>query len=148
MTTTYELHNDSRETLVEVLGKLHKLVEVPISLEEVRAMNHEVQPHVRRLNPIPQRTPEEQKLRNEEFKETQRIARAVPGFLRKRKKVTSVKAAIRESANIPQEVKKLLEEKYQCKDPARVRAIRKTLRKLDYKRYFSLFTKEKGELSI
>ena len=53
-------HNDERETLVLIEGKLYALTPTPITLEELSAMSAKEVPHVRHLNRIPIRTKKEQ----------------------------------------------------------------------------------------
>lgn len=132
---TYDLHNDKKETLVQIDRNLYKLVKVEMTMEKIRKLEFKDTPHVRHLNPIPQRNEfqQEKKSRDDEY---------MHGLAKQcstgNDKVTSVKKAIILGKDVPKEIEKLLKEKDEAKkkgDEKKQREIRRQLRALDYKRY-------------
>lgn len=133
---TYGLHNDDRETLVTINEQLFRLVphETYRTVKDL-CNNYKGKelPHVRLLSPIMNRTPEEQAKANadSDFMHSLTIKY---GSGSRPDKVTSVSKDIEMGANVPDEIKKLLEKK-KTATPEEARKIRQQLRKLDYKRY-------------
>jgi hypothetical protein len=125
------LHKDNKETLVQVDDKLYRLVLAEISFEQIQKMSTKEAPHVRFLNPIPERTAEEQASHNTEIELLDNLAKQC----RPMKKTISLKDAAKHGIDIPKEVEKLLELKQSAKTTEERKKIRKQLRKLNYKRY-------------
>lgn len=136
LTQHHNFHSNGKETLVLVDKKLFKLVphEDYPTMEALTAKwpKDQQMPYVRFLNPIPERTPQEQASKDREIED---IRKALGNH--REEKVTSVKKAIQMGADVPAEVARLLELKKKTKDEGERRAIRKQLRKLDYKRYIT-----------
>ena len=131
---TYALHSDERETLVEIEGDLFKLVPTGKTIRELKKeKDHKNIPHVRRLNPIPRRSRDEQIQHNRDAADIHRLSQG--GV--KSDKVT-LKKAMLSGENVEKEVLRLLEEKKKAQklgDDKGARMIRRQLRSLDYKRY-------------
>lgn len=122
-----------KETLVEVEGKIYRLV--PHEHTTLRSLMDNWPegvdtPFVRHLNPIPVRSKEEQKKYDADSRFLAGLARKARGET----KITSVEKAIKLGADVPAEVAKLLEAKKKA-SPEEAKKIRQQLRKLDYKRY-------------
>ena len=130
---TTELHNDTKETLVVLQDQLYKLTPTDITIAQVKKMSYKEAPHIRYLSPIPERTHEEQEEKNKEASYIHTLAGRTP----ERSTGLTIKRAMASGINIPEEVKKLLDLKEKEKDPDKRKAIRKQLRKLDYKRYLN-----------
>ena len=134
-TLSYALHSDTRETLVEIEGDLFKLVPTGKTLREIKGeKDFKKIPHIRRLNPIPRRDEKKQDKHNQETEEIHNLSK---GSI-KSGKITSVRKAAELGANVPEEVKRLMEEKEKAQkagDEKKARQIRRQLRSLDYKRY-------------
>ena len=131
---TGSLHKDQRGTAVLVGYKIYNLSLTNLTIEQLSKQDPKTRPHIRFLNPIPLRSEFEQEMKNNEehsFHEIYKLIESQP----LNNKVTSVKKAIRMGANVPDEVKKLLELKETITDPDQKRKIRQQLRKLDYRRY-------------
>jgi len=134
--TTRSFHKDGRPTFVLVDGKLFAIMESIQTLEDIKRMPLDKRPHIRHLNEIPERSPDEQSYKNKkDLQEEIEIYSQIPTH--GKEKVTSLKKAIQLGVNVTDEVKKLLKEKeeaFKCGDKTKARKIRMQLRKLDYKR--------------
>lgn len=133
---TYDLHNDKKETLVQIDKNLYKLVMIEKKMKDIlKEKDYDKTPHVRFLNPIQQRTSLQQEIRNKESEAIHELAKQCSTTS---DKVTSVKKAISLGKDVPKEIEKLLKEKEEAKkkgDEKKQREIRRQLRALDYKRY-------------
>jgi len=131
---TYALHSDDKETLVEIEGDLFKLVPTGKTIRELKKeKDHKNIPHVRRLNPIPLRSKEDQIKHNREAADIHRLSQ---GGVKSDK--LTMKKAILTGENVEKEVLRLLEEKKKAQklgDEKGARMIRRQLRSLDYRRY-------------
>lgn len=135
---TYKLHKDDRDTVVEINGAIYKLVATGQSLKDIMGeRDFKKVPHVRYLNPIREVPKSVQVVRNKEAEEIHDLAVSAKAN-NKSGKVTSLKKAAAMGANVPEEIDRLMKEKEKARkagDETRCRAIRRQLRKLDYKRY-------------
>lgn len=133
---TFQFHNDKRPTVVEIDKKIYNLVLSDSTLEMIKGLDIPNRPHVRHLNPIPQRSPSAQEAHNNDSREMFELCKQVPKG--RGDKITSIKKAAALGANVPEAVKKLMEEKEKATkegDEKKARLIRRQLRALDYKRY-------------
>jgi hypothetical protein len=142
--TTFSLHKDNRETVVEINKLIYKLVPTGQHYKDLlKIKDFKLVPHVRRLNPVQQRSEEEQREFNEKNKAIHNlyfsgIEITTTGSRDNRDRPTSTKKAISMGADVPKEIEKLLLEKAKAQkegDEKRSREIRRRLRALDYKRY-------------
>ncbi len=132
-----DFHKDKRGTVVIANGKVYDLVPSSLTFDDLVQMDPLERPHARHLNYTKERTPLEQEKKNSEEHDIHEIGErhGLWNSKKGKRKITSVKKAIKEGADVSQEVKKLLAEKKTCKSKSRLGQIRKQLRKLDYKRY-------------
>jgi len=128
------LHNDAKETVVMVEGKVYCLVPSDLTFNQLINAHPSKRPHVRRLSPIPLRSSFQQEKHNKEVESIYDINKK-HSTGRDSGKITSTKKAIKMGANVSEEVEKLLKLKEKTKDSKELSKIRKQLRKLDYKRY-------------
>jgi hypothetical protein len=133
--TTFDLHNDERKTLVQIGDILYKLVPTEVTLRDLKKEKFKNIPHVRRLNPIPNRTEFEQQIKNEEQKDIHKLAKHSRN---ESGRVTSIRKAMAIGADVPALIKDLMKQKKEAQkagDEDKARKIRRQLRGLDYRRY-------------
>ncbi len=134
-----DFHKDDRGTVVIANGKVYDLTLSDLTFDDLVQMDPLERPHARNLNWTKERTPVQQEQKNSEEHNLHEIGekhglwKSKKG--KRKKKITSIKKAIREGVDVSKEVKDLLTEKETTKDKTRLGQIRKQLRKLDYKRY-------------
>ncbi len=136
MDTTQDLHQDSRPTVVLINKKLFDLTPSTLSWQYVQDLAPSERPHVRFLNPIPVRTKEQQKLKNQGEQEMHLRCKDVPKS--RTTPLSEAKNNMRDGANPEIEIKKLQGLKAKAVkdgDEVEARRIRKALRKLGAKRY-------------
>lgn len=129
----YGLHKDKKKTLVEIEGDLYELVKTDLTVKELlKRKDFKDIPHVRRLNPIPVRTEEEQGKHSTDVEKLHKLCQTAEP------KREHNKREIILSGNVPKEIERLMLEKKKAQkegDEKRARMIRRQLRSLDYKRY-------------
>ena len=133
---TFGFHEDERKTMVEIGKRFYYLTDSGLTMEDIRAMDFQDRPHLRKLRAIIIRTRSEQKKANEQSEFFCKAVKEIKSG--KNEKVTSMKKAVKMGANVPEEVAKLIKAKKKAQeagDEKESRRIRKLLRKLDYKRY-------------
>jgi len=130
---THTLHNDSKETLVQIDKKLFKLVEIKETLDDIKKLPFNKTPHVRLLNPIQERTPQEQMMKSKVDESIHRLASTIPTTRR----TINIRQAALAGIDLPKAIAELMEKKANAKTDAEKRAIRKQLRRLDYKRFLN-----------
>ena len=125
--------------MVMIEGKLYDLVPTNETMVSINKLPAEEVPYVRLLNPIRIRSHKEQIKYDEDRDELHNLAKEVKGSGRSQK-VTSMAKAVKLGKNVPEEIKRLMEEKEKALeggDTKKASSIRKVLRKLDYKRYLN-----------
>lgn len=134
MKTHHNLHNDSRPTIVLIGEKFYDLVVNNWTKNQLLKANPKERPHVRLLNPIPDRSKGEQELRNEADEFLHELYAQIPQQNQAKEIKEKIKAGI---VNPSDEVERLEALKLKAKKDGNVnecRRIRKLLRKIDYKR--------------